>query len=571
MRKLKDQSYIPAMMKALEGQSSYYEGFYEATISTAKLWLSIRLSPLRDASGSVIGGMGVMEDITKRKQAEEKIQGQAELLDRAQDAILVRDLKHHIIYWNKGAERLYGLKEGEAIGKKVTELLYKRNTPDFEEAMKIVTVKGEWKGELHQMTKDGREVIVESRWTLVRDDERKLKSILVVNTDITEKKKIEAQFLRAQRIESIGTLAAGIAHDLNNVLSPIMTGLQLLRQKFTDEQSQNWLNILETSARRGADLVRQILSFARGQEGQRMPLQIRYLISEIEKILKEILSKSIEIHTDIPKYLWLISGDPTQLHQVLMNLCMNARDAMPNGGTLSISAENHLIDENYARMNIEAKVGPYVVLTVSDTGIGIPPEIVDRIFEPFYTTKEPGKGTGLGLSTSFGIIKSHGGFIHVHNEIGRGAQFKVYLPATETTKTHRAEEKKVELPMGQGELILAVDDEASIRAITKVTLKTNGYRVITANDGVEAIALYVQNREEIKAVILDMMMPTMDGLMTIRALRKIDPQVKIIVVSGLEEDDKIAEAIGPKVDAFLSKPYTGERLIKTLHEVFRAR
>jgi signal transduction histidine kinase/CheY-like chemotaxis protein len=430
--------------------------------------------------------------------------------------------------------------------------------------------KGEWMGELHQVTKEGKDIDVESRWTLVRDNRGKPKSILIINTDITEKKKLEAQFLRAQRLESVGTLASGIAHDINNVLTPIMLSLELLQERLTDEESQRLLNTIKRSTHRGANLMKQVMSFSKGVEGERIALQVTGIISEIEKIAKETFLRSIEIRTDIPKDLRTISGDATQLHQVVMNLCVNARDAMQEGGILSISAENLLIDEDYAHINTEAKTGPYIVITVSDTGTGIPPEIIDRIFEPFFTTKEHGKGTGLGLSTSLGIVKSHGGFITVYSEVGKGTAFKVYLPAITTPETLKVQEHQHELPAGHGESILVVDDEDRIREITKKTLETNGYKIIIANDGKEAIALYMQHRELIKAVLMDMMMPVMDGQASIRAIRKINPEVKIITVSGLSEKDRLA-SVADYTNAFLPKPYTAEKLLKTIHEVLSAK
>jgi nitrogen-specific signal transduction histidine kinase/CheY-like chemotaxis protein len=389
--------------------------------------------------------------------------------------------------------------------------------------------------------------------------------------DITEKKLLESQLLRAQRMESIGTLASGIAHDINNVLTPIMLSQELLREKITDEESQKYLNIIERSTQRGASLMKQVMSYARGVEGERTALQLKHLISEIRQIAKETFPRNIEIRTDIPKDLWNISGDATQLHQVLMNFCVNARDAMPDGGILRICAENLFVDEDYAHINIDAKVGPYIIITVSDTGTGIPPGILDRIFEPFFTTKEHGKGTGLGLSTALGIVKSHGGFITVYSEVGKGTAFKVYLPAITTTETLKAQEHQHELPEGHGESILVVDDEDQIREITKKTLETHGYRVITARDGKEAIALYAQNREEIKLVLMDMMMPVMDGSVSIRELRKANPEVKIIAVSGLTQKDKIAKVDDIQVQAFLMKPYTAEKLLNTIHEVSSAK
>ncbi len=508
----------------------------------------------------------ILRDITERKRTLEKIREQAALLDKAHDAIGLRNLEQNLIYWNKGAEYLYGWAAEEVIGKNADELLYKGKTSKLIEAKKGVIEKGEWIGDLHQVTKDGKEIIVESRWTLIYDSEGKPKSILVINTDITEKKKIEAQLLRSQRMESIGTLAGGIAHDLNNVLTPMILSLQILKEKFKDEQSQKLLNILEKNSQRGADLIKQVLSFSRGVEGERAPLAAKQIITEIEKVAKETFPRNSQIKTDIQEDLFNISGDATQLYQVIMNLCVNARDAMPDGGILRITASNFFIDENYARMNIEAKPGSYVVISVSDTGIGIPPRILDRIFEPFFTTKEFGKGTGLGLSTALAIVKSHGGFINVYSEVGKGTTFRVYLPAIKTGIQY-VEEQKLELQSGQGELVLVAEDEDSIREVTVSTLEKYGYNVLAASDGADAVALYAQNKDKINVILMDMMMPVMDGHASIRAIRKINPGVKIIAVSGLAEKDKLAKIADTRVHAFLSKPYTAERLLKTIREV----
>ncbi len=501
----------------------------------------------------------------ERKQAEQKIREQAALLDVATDAIIVRDLENNILFWNKGAERVYGWKAADALGKNANELLYKEILPQLQVALDTIFEKGEWQGELYQVTNDGKNIIVESRWTLVQDEAKQPKSILVVNTDITEKKQLETQFLRAQRMESIGTLAGGIAHDLNNVLAPILMTAQLLETQLHDQQSQRLLPILITNAKRGAALVKQVLSFARGLEGQFTILQVRHLISEIKQIAQETFPKSITLSANISQYLGTVYGDATQLHQVLMNLCVNARDAMPFGGTLRISAQNFFIDENSARMHLDAKVGSYIVISIADTGTGIPPEILDRIFEPFFTTKDMGKGTGLGLSTVMGIVKSHGGFINVYSELGQGTQFKVYLPAAEAIQTEPAEDS--EFPKGHGELILIVDDEPAIREITQTSLQAYNYKVLTASDGIEAVALYADRRDEISVVLTDMMMPSMDGPTTIRTLRKINPQVKIIAVSGLASSDKLATAIDIGVKTCLAKPFTVKELLETLQKV----
>jgi len=506
----------------------------------------------------------ILRDITQRKKALEKIREQASLLDKAHDTIAVRDMQHRLIYWNNGAQRLYGWTAEEIIGKNADELLYK-DSFQLSETKKRVLENGEWTGELHQVKKDGKKVIVKSRWTLVRDNEGKPKSILIINSDITENKKLESQLLRAQRMESIGTLAGGIAHDLNNVLTPMMLSLQLLKERFKDEQSQKLLTILEKNSQRGADLIKQVLSFARGVEGERNILQAKHIITEIGKVAEETFPKNIEIRTNIKKDLFTISGDATQLHQVMMNLCVNARDAMPDGGILSITASNFFIDENYERKYAEAKVGSYIIISVSDTGTGILPRVLDRIFEPFFTTKEFGKGTGLGLSIAFAIVKSHGGFIDVYSEVGKGTKFSVYLPAIKTEV--QKEEEQLELSIGHGELILVAEDEGSIREITSSTLEKYGYEVLTANDGAQAVALYAQNRDKIKVVLMDIMMPVMDGHASIRAIHKINPEVKFIAVSGLADKDAHGKFGSTQVKAFLSKPYTAHRLLKTLHEV----
>jgi two-component system, cell cycle sensor histidine kinase and response regulator CckA len=506
----------------------------------------------------------VQTELMERKQAEQKILEQAALLDVATDAIFVTDIENHISFWNKGAEHLYGWLSKEARGKKANKLLYK-GLHLTGENQKIVLQEGNWSGELHQVSKSGRKIIVFSRWTLVLDETGLPKSILVVNSDITEKKLFEGQFLRAQRLESIGTLASGIAHDLNNALAPVLMIAELLQIKNPDPQSQMLLAELKNSAKRGANLVKQVLFFARGIEGQRTTIQVRHLLLEIKQIAARTFPKSIKIYTDISPTLWTIHADATQLHQVLINLAINARDAMPDGGTLSICAENLFIDEHYARMNLDALVAPYVAITVSDTGMGMSPEILDKIFEPFFTTKEVGKGTGLGLSTVMGIIKSHGGFVKVYSEVDQGSRFKVYLPSFEGSEIQLTESLK--MLTGHGELIFVVDDEATIREITKMTLLAHNYKVLVAGDGIEALAVYTQHKHEIDIVLMDMMMPEMDGLSAIRVLQKINSQVKIIAVSGLASSDKVATAMGSGVKIFLPKPYTTQELLKTINGV----
>ncbi|MEA5507039.1 PAS domain S-box protein [Halotia wernerae UHCC 0503] len=534
-------------------------------------WLSRKCQVYYDELGQPIRMIIVTKDISDRKQAEQQIREQAALIDIATDAILVRDFQTKILFWSQGAERLYGWRSEEALGKDPQELFYKNTSTELETALKTVTKLGSWQGELRKLTKSGQAIIVESRWTLVCDAAGQPRSILSVDTDITQKKQLEEQFFRTQRLESIGNLAGGISHDLNNILTPILAAAQLLQTKFIQdkERAHHLLTIIESNAKRGAGLVKQVLSFARGCKGQRTIVHIKHLIAEIFQIAKHTFPKSIEFAITLPEDLWAISGDVTQLHQVLMNLVVNARDAMPDGGIVKISAENLFIDQAYATMNLDAKVGHYIVITVADTGIGMPPVILDKIFEPFFTTKDASTGTGLGLSTVLGIVKNHDGFINVSSKVGKGSKFKLFLPAVEATQAIDIDE--IESPTGNGELILVVDDEAQILEITTLTLEDYNYKTLGASNGIEAIALYAQHKHNISAVLMDMMMPEMDGMTAILTLQKMNPQVKIIACSGLNPNQALTAEAYSSVQLVLSKPFTAQELLHGLHHILKGR
>ena len=533
-------------------------------------WVDTTIVPFLDDRGKPYQYVAVRYDITERKRGEEKIREQAALLDVAQDAIIVRGMSGEILFWNKAAEYLYGWRAEEVLRENLDRDLFGAALPHFEEAKRITAAEGQWSGEFRQQTKNGKTLFVESRWTLVRDERGDPQSYLVVNTDITERKQLEAQFRRAQRMESIGTLAGGIAHDLNNILTPILMSVQILQRKHTDEESRMWLAALHENSERGASLIKQLLSFARGTDGEKMLLQPRHLVKEIIKILRDTLPKYIAVKFFVPDNLWTVSADPTQIHQVLMNLCVNARDAMPGGGTLTLKAENVSIDEHYAQMHPDARPGKFVLITVGDTGCGIAPENLDKIFEPFFTTKELDQGTGLGLSTVLGIIKNHQGFINFYSEPERGTRFDVYLPAIETAEQKiTTDQREAELPRGSGEMILVVDDEDAIRKITRWTLEKHGYRVLTAANGEEALDLYAENKDEIAVVLTDMMMPVMDGGSTVRALLEINPQQIIIAASGLLEMHGTQTDKLKGVSLFLPKPFTSEKLLQSLSRLLK--
>jgi two-component system cell cycle sensor histidine kinase/response regulator CckA len=521
--------------------------------------LKTRLSRLGPA---VRRAMSEQAERELRRQVEEQVRDQAALLDLVQEAIAVRNLKGRVTYWNRGAAQLYGWTAQEIMAQTAEELVRFFQTPEAEQQ---AVAKGSWSGELRKAAKNGREVQVRSRWIVMRDPAGNPQSFLVVDSDLTDQKKVEAELLRVQRLESIGRLAGGIAHDLNNVLAPIMMAVQLLQDEVQDESLQSVLATLASSTQRGANIVKQVLAFARGIGSDKTPIMPGHLIKEMVAMMRETFPKSITVRVNLADSLWLISGDMTQLHQVLMNLCVNARDAMPKGGTLTLTVENTTLDQSYVSMVPEAKAGPYVLLQVIDTGEGIPPEYLDKIFDPFFTTKPPDKGTGLGLSTALGIVKSHGGFLRVESRVGVGSRFKIYCPALSSGTAAPAEVTAPRPPQGQGELVLVVDDEDSVREIIAMILGDHGYRVLAARDGAEGLALYAQNMGDIKLVVTDLVMPVMDGTVATRAVQKMDPLVKILIMSGKGEESEATNISDLSVQAFLQKPFTAPQLLQGVY------
>jgi PAS domain S-box-containing protein len=537
-------------------------------------WMLTTKVPWRDAAGNIVGIVGGGRNITKQKEAEIKLMAERNLLrtviDNLPDAIYAKDMAACKILANPADLKNLGCQtEAEAMGKNDFKFFPKEVAEKFFEDDQLVLQNGQSviNREEKVIVADGKSVWLLTTKVPWRDADGHIIGLVGIGRDITDKKNLEAQLLRAQRMESIGRMATGIAHDLNNILTPIMISTALLREKTSEKESLDILNTVEASAKRGADIIKQVMWFGRGLDGQRIPVHPQHLIKDTARIAAETLNKSLKVELKIAADVWLIPGDPTQLHQMLLNLCVNANEAMPRGGKLTIAARNFIADENFAGTHLEAHPGRYVVLEVTDTGGGIPREIRDRIFEPFFTTKEIGKGTGLGLSTALSIVKSHNGFILLETEPDKGSSFQIYFPAQASLQPDKLEDKPANFPRGKGETILVVDDEKSVRETAQAMLETFGYKVLLANDGTQALALYSENQADIAVVLTDLLMPVMNGEATIRALRHLNPKVKIIASSGLKSDPdhEIIRELG--VSHFIGKPFTAGAILQELREV----
>ena len=488
------------------------------------------------------------------------------------EAIYVVDPNLRLLLFNKTfvqwCER-FGV-SGVAQGQDITETL--RFFPQkFYEDYPTVFTTGTVVSTSENNVFNGRGVDTETLKIPIIENQETVR-VLTVIRDVTEEKKLESQFLRAQRMECIGRLASGVAHDLNNVLSPIMMGASMLHDELPPTMREQMIVLIEEAARRGAQIVKQVLTFAQGVEGERLVLQPVRLIQEIINIAGKTFPKSIHLVDQTPDQLWEIKGDSTQLHQVLLNLCVNAMDAMKEGGRLTLSAENLTVDDSYASMVPGALPGRYVGFHVEDTGMGISRENLEKIFDPFFTTKPQGLGTGLGLSIVIGIAKSHGGFVAVDSKIGSGSRFKVYIPAIfdEIAGNDTVSDKKLELPRGHGELILLVDDEEGVLTMAEALLTKNDYKVLTARDGIDAISLYAVNKDGIKLVITDIMMPFVDGVALVKALKNMNSKVRVIASTGQAEQSRLNEFESQGISVFLHKPYNGKQLLTIVHQVLTA-
>ncbi len=510
-----------------------------------------------------------VRDITQRKRAEAQIREQNEILEAAGEAIIITGLDHRAIFWNRGATRLYGWSAAEALGRTAGELFDAPVFARMKSPLWSVLRHGEWQGEITQHNKAGLPVFVYVRASLVRDEAGRGRALMFLGTDISETKQLAAQLQQAQRLESLGMLAAGVAHDFNNAMSPILLISPMLREYVADPAARKLIGTIEQCTQRGTKLVGQLLSFARGAHGVRQIMEVNLLLREVVELTKATFAKSIVVAAHLPRALWPVSCNPTQFHQVFLNLCINARDAMPSGGALTLTAANTTLDAATAATMAEARPGAFLTVEVRDTGSGIPPEVLARIWEPFYTTKGEGKGTGLGLSTVRGIVHDHHGFVTVATRVGAGTAFTVYLPAdkggAEAAEIGRRAAKPAR---GNGELIFVVDDDEPVRLLAGKILGDHGYRTLTAGDGAEALRVIAPHEAELRLLLTDLQMPIMDGLALGTALRQRLPALPIVTMSGA--DTRGSAAANAFISAVLDKPFTQESLLTVVRRTLDA-
>lgn len=490
-------------------------------------------------------------------------------IEQSPASIIITDTNGNIEYVNPKFTEVSGYTLQEVKGK-TPRVLKSGQTGDatYRQLWETILAGNTWNGELLNRRKNG-----ELYWELVsispvRDVQGSITHFVGVKEDITEKRAIEERLLRSQRLESLGVLAGGIAHDLNNVLAPVMLSLDILRGNLKEERDLRLLDTAGKSLQRGKDIVRQVLSFARGMQGEMVPIQPKHIIREIEDLLKETFPRSIRIMVDVDKDLSTIVGDTTQIHQLMMNLAVNSRDAMPKGGVLTIEAANLTPDDKFRKLHPESVAPSYVKISVRDTGRGIPPDKLKIVFDPFFTTKEPGKGTGLGLSTVHSIAKSHDGWVEIDSVLGKGTTVTVFIPATSAPEQPRPLPEPITVK-GAGELILLVDDETAVRELGKLTLEDAGFRVIVAEDGIQGLSAYAKQPDAISLVISDVMMPNMDGAAMAQAIRHIKSHAKIIGISGIMEIDEQVALMKNYANATLNKPFNASSLLNTVKKVLQ--
>ncbi len=526
-----------------------------------------------DASGRFVKAVGTCQDVTESRLTEARLRESEEKFSKlfvsSPAKMAIGTMDGRLVDVNRAYADFFGFSREEMLGRSIAEL----GIVSREELERLLALGGELGPAMHDeevvmRARDGRalHVLMSADVVTIGGVPHRIASLIDVGPmrqAEAARRDMEARALRAQRLEALGTLAGGIAHDLNNSLSPIMMSLLMLRERIREPDLADLLHALDENVHRAADMVRQVLLFARGVDGRRVPLDPASVAREVAKIVGDTFPKSISCDLDAAPGLGAVLGDATQLHQVLLNLCLNARDAMPSGGKLTLRLDGVALTERDADLVPGGRPGAFVRIVVSDTGTGIPAEICENIFEPFFTTKEVGRGTGLGLSTTQAIVRSHGGFIAVDSELGAGSRFSVYLPATEEGAAAAGGERP-QPPRGKGELVLVVDDESSIRGVARRILEAAGYRVLLAADGREAVAVFTRHRDAVSAVVTDMSMPLMGGRALIAALRALAPGLPVVGTSGMLEGSEFSAPVEAERVFFLHKPYVGDALLRVL-------
>ncbi len=531
----------------------------------------VSITPIFDAEGVCTNLVGAVRDITERKHADAKIAEQAALLDRARDAIVQRGMDHAVRFWNDGAVRLYGHSREEALGRPITSLLY-RDTSAFENAQRQLLVNGAWSGELVHYRKDGQALVVESSWTLLRDQAGRPESVLAIHTDVTEKKKLQAQLGLAQRMESLGTLAGGIAHDFNNILGAITGYLTLAMEELPKEHAaRELLEVVQEASRRALDLVEQILTFSRRREPRRVRILLQPVIDEALRLLRASLPAMMEIRAHYEPETFSVLADASQIHQIVMNLGTNAAHAVRERGTLEVNLASVTLHERLVGVASEAGPGRYARLCVRDDGAGMDAATLSRVFEPFFTTKPPGEGTGLGLSVVLGIVKEHGGALTVASAPGIGTTFEIYLPEAQVrSEVASAPAPAPEDGRGAGECVLCVDDDEIILQLELRALERLGYRAMGYREPAAALRAFEAHPQTFAAIVSDFAMPVMSGLGLARAALHIRPDIPIIMTSGHLPPAEFAEARSLGVREFVSKPELLEALGPAVSRVVKA-
>ncbi len=583
----------PRLLKSGKHEHTFYQSLW-TTLLAGNTWRSgfinrrkdgrlysaeHAITPVRSKDGVVTHFVAIMHDVTERCEAEHALRTSEErfrqVVENIHEVFWMTDVKQDAtLYVSPGYEAIWGrtCESRYASPHSWTENIHELDRDRVMAAVAARRTTGIYDECYRIVRPDGGVRWIRDRAFPVRDSSEIVSRVVGVAEDITERKKLEEQFLRAQRLESVGMLASGIAHDLNNILAPIAMVAPMLRANVSDPDDLRLLDTLERCAGRGTGLVRQILGFVNGIGGEPALVQVRHLMLDIIAVATETFPKSIVVRQEVPNDLWPVLVNVTQIHQVLLNLCVNARDAMPLGGTLWLRAENLRLDVAAAAAIEGATPGAWLMLEVQDTGSGIPPDVLARIWEPFFTTKSAEKGTGLGLPTVRGIVEKHHGFITLTTDLARGTTFRVHLPAATSTFVTELPAGPSAAVRGHNELLLLVDDEDAIRSAAGSLLVQAGYRVLTAADGAAAVALFEQRAAEIALVITDHDMPVVDGAAFARTIRDRRPATKILSISGLGSSSHGAgELPGHLADGFIAKPFSGDALLNAVDQLLHDR